>query len=75
MRAARYLAGAVLAGCAPAWAQCSMCRTAAAAQEAGAAQALDAAIVVLLVPAVALFTGVFLFAFRSDAASREGRPR
>jgi hypothetical protein len=39
-------------------AQCSMCRTA-AAQVNG----IDKAILVLLAPAVLLFSGVFLFAF------------
>ena len=47
---------------APALAQCSMCRTAAASQGAGAASALNTAIVILLIPALALFCGVFLLA-------------
>ncbi len=73
MKSIGCIVAGMLAGSAPMAAQCSMCRTAAAAQDALAAQALDAGIVVLLVPAVALFTGVFLLAFRSDAASRRSR--
>lgn len=52
---------------APAWAQCSMCRTAAAAQGDHAMHAMNAAILVLLVPAVVLFCGVFLLAKRGDS--------
>ena len=60
----KTLAALLAWGAVPSWAQCSMCRAAAASQGAGATHALNAAIVVLLVPAVALFTGVFLLAFR-----------
>ena len=55
-------------------AQCSMCRTAAAQ-----ANGIDKAILVLFVPAVVLFSGVFLFAFRSqdgsDASGDDTRSR
>ncbi len=47
-------------------AQCAMCRTAAAAQ-AHAAGTINTAILILLLPAVALFSGVFLLAFRCPA--------
>jgi hypothetical protein len=45
-----------------------MCKTAAAAQGAQAAQAMDYAILILLFPAVGLFCGLFLMAFRSRNA-------
>ncbi len=48
-------------------AQCAMCRTAAAAQGAQAVSALNKAILILLFPAIALFSGVFLLAFRRPA--------
>jgi hypothetical protein len=63
----------------PAWAQCSMCRTALEGQGPNAAGVVNMAIVILLFPAVALFSGVFLVAFRngdpadSEAESEEGR--
>jgi hypothetical protein len=43
-------------------AQCAMCRSAAAAQ--GASGTLNAAILILLLPALVLFSAVFLMAFR-----------
>ena len=45
--------------------QCSMCRTA-AAQSPGVADTLDSAILILLVPAVAMFCGVYFMAFRGN---------
>lgn len=48
-----------------AWAQCSMCRTALESQGPHAASVINLAIIVLLFPAVALFTGVYWVAFRS----------
>lgn len=61
------------------WAQCPMCQAAAAAQSPAAARALNAGIVILFLPAVGLFCGVFLFAFlRRDSRDTEettgGRP-
>jgi heme/copper-type cytochrome/quinol oxidase subunit 2 len=53
-----------LAMAAAALAQCPMCRNAAAAQGPEAASVLDLAILVLLVPAVSLFCGVYYFSFR-----------
>jgi hypothetical protein len=52
----------LLACAAPVSAQCSMCRTAQSALPAGV---IDAAIVVLFVPAIALFCGIFMMAYRS----------
>jgi hypothetical protein len=48
-------------------AQCSMCRTVAAQ-----ANGMDKAILVLFVPAIMLFSGVFLFAFRSHNDGSDG---
>ena len=45
-------------------AQCSMCRTAASAQGHDAASAVNLAIVILLLPALALFSGVYWLLFR-----------
>ena len=62
------------AACAPALAQCSMCRNAVAAQ--GAADTFDRAILILLVPAVAMFSSVFIFACRCGRSERadESKP-
>jgi hypothetical protein len=49
-------------------AQCSMCRTAAAQ-----ANGIDKAILILFVPAVLLFSGVFLFAFHSQGGQEDPR--
>jgi hypothetical protein len=54
---------------APLAAQCSMCRTVAAAQ-GESAKVLDAAIIVLFIPAMALFSGIVLMAFRYRANPR-----
>jgi len=54
-------------------AQCAMCRTALAAQGAHA-RTLNAAILILLLPALALFSAVFLLAFRCpEAPSSDNR--
>lgn len=60
---------------APVWAQCSMCRTAAASQGAHGMHTMNTAIVVLLVPAVALFCGMFVLALRGDAPPGLEDPR
>jgi hypothetical protein len=57
-----------LATGAAAWAQCSMCRTAAAV---AGGKTLDTAVLILLLPAMALFCGVFLTAFRGGSRDRE----
>jgi len=53
------------------WAQCSMCRTAAASQGAAGARTLDRAVMILLLPAMALFCGVFWTAFRGGGRGRQ----
>jgi hypothetical protein len=58
----------------PVRAQCAMCRTAAASQGPQAARALDLAILILLIPAVAIFTGLFWFAYR-QMKSKDQRPK
>jgi len=57
-----------LASGAAAWAQCSMCRT---AVTGATGKTLDTAVLILLFPAMALFCGVYLTAFRA-ARSRSG---
>ena len=56
---------ASLLSAAMAFAQCSMCRTAAAANGASA-RSLDLAVVVLFVPAMCLFCGVMITAYRGN---------
>jgi hypothetical protein len=53
----------ILGAAAPALAQCSMCRTAAAAQGPSAMHAMNMAVLLLLLPALALFSGMFVLAF------------
>ena len=48
-----------------AWAQCPMCQQALATQGPHAASMINLAILVLLFPAVALFSGVYYVAFRT----------
>jgi ribose/xylose/arabinose/galactoside ABC-type transport system permease subunit len=62
------LAAIALLASGAAWAQCSMCRTAAAAQSG---HAMDVAIVVLLAPAVVMFCGIFVGIFRSTSKTDE----
>jgi hypothetical protein len=59
----RAIGGLLLSTATLAPAQCVMCRTAAAAQ-AHAAGTINAAILILLVPALALFSGVSLLVLR-----------
>lgn len=57
-----------------AFAQCSMCRTAAAAQNMKAANAVNLGVVILLLPATMLFTGVFAWSLKrrdQDAGQNE----
>ena len=59
-----------------AWAQCSMCRTALESQGPNAASTVNLAIVILLFPAVLLFSGVIITAFRSaNPAGSDAVPR
>lgn len=58
----------------PVLAQCPLCRTAVAAQGSAAASTFDRAILILLVPAVTLFCGVFLLAFRHGGPPGDDQP-
>jgi hypothetical protein len=51
-------------------AQCSLCRFA-VEQDASLGAAFNKAIILLLVPALAVFAGVFIIALRSSEAPRE----
>jgi len=48
---------------------CALCYTTAAAAGAAAARSIDAGILVLLLPALVLFTSVLVFAIRRAAAA------
>lgn len=61
---ALFAAISLLAG-GSAWAQCPMCRQALATQGPHAASMINLAIIVLLFPAVALFSGVYYVAFQN----------
>ena len=64
--------GAILSialGCAPALAQCAMCKAAAAASSA--ADTLNLAILVLLIPPVTIFCAIFIVAYRYRGAEGE----
>jgi hypothetical protein len=50
----------------PAWAQCSLCRFA-VEQDPSLGRAFDKAIILLLLPALAVFAGIFLVAVRRGA--------
>jgi hypothetical protein len=58
----------------PALAQCPLCRTAASAQDESARTALDLAIIVLFVPAISMFCGVYYVTFRYRDPQGEVRP-
>ena len=68
----RLLAALSLLAGGSAWAQCPMCRMALETQGPHAAGVVNIAIVVLLFPAVALFTGVYFVAFRTAKAVDSG---
>jgi heme/copper-type cytochrome/quinol oxidase subunit 2 len=51
---------ALLVLCAPAWAQCAMCKATTTALDAAAARRLNAAILLMVSPPVALF-GTFIY--------------
>ena len=58
--------GGVFSSSALAYAQgCAMCYTSAAAAKAGALQALRSGILILLVPALTMFAGIFVVIYRS----------
>ena len=68
MKQVAGLVSCIVAGGVPAAAQCAMCRTALAAQHGGAG-VFNKAILVLILPAFALFTGTFLLIY-----TRRGKP-
>jgi hypothetical protein len=55
----------------PALAQCSLCRLA-VEQDASLGSAFNKAIVLMMVPALAIFAGVFILAVRSRPNRRHG---
>lgn len=63
---AALLAAMLLLADGRAWALCSMCQTALESQGPHAADMVNLAILVLLFPAVALFSGVYWVAFRNS---------
>jgi len=54
-----------------AYAQCAMCRTSAEAMDEQKQQALDLAILILLVPTTSIFGGVIFWALRNRNQTRE----
>lgn len=73
MRILTILAVVALAAVAPSAAAqgCSMCYASAAQQDAGAQQALNLGIIVLIIPPVLLFAGVMATAFRRSQLDPE----
>lgn len=67
-------AAAALGNGLPLLAQCQMCRTALGALGSAAADAFNRAILILLIPAVGLFCGVFLLMFRHRDPTGGDRP-
>ena len=65
----RFLAPVALAA-ARGWAQCSMCRTA-AEQNPHASETINTGIFILLLPALILFSSVFLLVFRSAGGASD----
>jgi hypothetical protein len=55
----------------PAWAQCSLCKLA-VEQDPSLGKAFNKAIVLMMIPALAVFAGVFLLAIRSAPGSPRG---
>ncbi len=53
----------------PVWAQCSLCKLA-VEQDPSLGRAFNKAIVLMMVPALAVFAGVFILAIRSAPGSR-----
>jgi hypothetical protein len=64
------MAGLLAAWCEPALAQCAMCKqsVAASGEAESASRALNLAVLVLLLPPVAIFTGIFglVYHMRND---------
>jgi len=53
----------------PAWAQCSLCKLA-VEHDASLGTAFNKAILLMMIPALAVFAGVFILAIRSKTNSR-----
>jgi membrane protease YdiL (CAAX protease family) len=53
------------------FAQCSMCNAVASAQSAGAAHALNRAILILLIPPVVMMSAILIWAFRYRNSSAQ----
>ena len=69
------LALVLIAAAVPASAQCPMCRTAVAAGGDKAGDTFDRAILVLLIPAVVMFSSVFLLSLRYRNTVGQEEPR
>jgi cation transporter-like permease len=69
----RRLAGCIAAGAIPAAAQCAMCRTALAGQH-GSAAVFNRAVVILLLPAVVLFSATFLLVYTRHRMGNDEKP-
>jgi hypothetical protein len=67
------LASCIAGGAAPLAAQCSMCRTAMAAQHGGA-EVFNKAILILLLPAIVLFSGTFLLVYTRHRTGNNEKP-
>ncbi len=57
---------------APAWAQCSLCKLA-VEQDPSLGTAFNKAILLMMIPALAVFAGVFLFATRSAPGKKRDK--
>ena len=57
---------------APAWAQCSLCKLA-VEQDPSLGTAFNKAILLMMIPALAVFAGVFLFAARSASDQKRDK--
>ncbi len=53
----------------PAWAQCSLCKLA-VEQDPSLGKAFNKAIILMMIPALAVFAGVFILAIRSTPGGR-----
>ena len=67
---AALLAFALVLSAVPAGAQCSLCKLA-VEQDASLGTAFNKAIILMMIPALAVFAGVFLLAIRSAPDSRQ----
>jgi hypothetical protein len=73
---ALFCAALIFAACAPeAAAQCAMCKTSASNLEPGGVRNLNLAVLLLLVPPVAIFCGFFIAAYRRREPPGDDRRR